>query len=542
MLTWVRKYFPLDWLTLTFLITLALGATVRFVGINYDLPLITHPDEPRMVDSVIDMIERRSFEPREFTWPAHVVMMVGYVVSVFYSYLVLGLQPEAAINLVGDEHWYLATRIGVAIFGIIGIALAYFIGARLNRGIGVIAAVLVAFFPFFVYHSHFATADIPLAVTVMAVILAAMKYLEKPGYPPLLAMSFFTAFAIAIKYPGLIAAGMIAIVVAIRAFTDRDLRRFVSHGFTSLFALGVSLFVISPVLFTRRGQVFRRLDNESRDTHVGADGLNFSEKLWFYWSQYFGASGWLLLIPLVVGVIAIIRFRLVIAIPLFTGVLFWLALSTLGLHWARWGMPMFVTPLLVSAAGVYYLFDVVSKKLTRFQKPVTATLVAVSVVATANLVATSVATSAGFLVTDTRAIATKDFERLGITEENSVYEGYTVHNTNAPWRVFHHFEEIDGQLIPLEDDFDYVVISSSMYGRYFAEARYEEQQRFYRLLEDTYPLVAEYSAVGGTGSSHNPLLNIPRRIAYVTGVHSGDVTKGPTIKVFAVPDDVRTSR
>lgn len=536
---WVRKNLRPDWLTLTFLLTVVIGATVRFVGVTFDLPLITHPDEPKVVNAVVDLIERRSFEPREFTWPAHIVIMIGYLVSNVYSYLVLGMGPETALNVVGVEHWYLSTRIGVAIVGTVGIVLAWAIGARLKREIGVIAAVLVAFFPIFVHDSHLATTDVVLSVAVMAVILAAMVYLDSPKYPALVAMSFFTAFAIATKYPGLIAAGMIAVVVGIRAVTDKDWRRFIKHGFVALFALAASLFVISPVLFTRRHMVFRSVGNENKVTHLGADGLGYFEKLAFYWGEYYSATGWLLLVPFVVGIVAIIRFKIVQAVPLFTGALFWLLLSVLALHWTRWGMPMYVTPLLVSAVGVYYLFDWALKRFSRFQGPVTVGLVVVSVVATANLIANSVATSAGFLVTDTRAIATTDFERLGITEDNSVYEGYTVHNTNAPWRVFDQFEEIDGQLVPLSDDFDYVVISSSMYGRYFAEARYEDEQRFYRLLEETYPLVAEYRAEGHSSSSHNPLVNIPRRVNYLLSVNAGDVTKGPTIKVFAVPDNVR---
>ena len=536
---WARVNLRPDWLTLTFLLTVVLGATLRFVGVTFDLPLITHPDEPKVVNAVIDLIDRRSFEPNEFTWPAHIVIMVGYLVSNVYSYLVLGMGPETALGLVGVEHWYLSTRIGVALFGTAGIVLAYAIGARLQREIGVVAAVLVAFFPIFVHHSHLATTDVVLSVAVMAVILAAMVYLDSPRYPALIAMSFFTAFAIATKYPGLIAAGMIAIVVGIRSVSDREWRRFIKHGVASLVALAGSLFIISPALFTNRHMVLRSVGNENKVTHLGADGLGYVEKLAFYWGAYYGATGWLLLVPFIVGLVAIIRFRLINAVPMFTGALFWVLLSVLALHWTRWGMPMYVTPLLVSAVGVYYLFHAVATRLRRFRQPVTIALVAVSVVTTANLIANSVAISAGFLVTDTRAIATKDFERLGITEDNSVYEGYTVHNTNAPRRVFQFFDEVDGQLIPVDDDFDYVVISSSMYGRYFAEGRYEDQQRFYRLLEETYPLVAEYSPVGGTGSSQNPLVNIPRRIAYVTGVQSGHVTKGPTIKVFAVPDDLR---
>jgi hypothetical protein len=526
-------------LTLTFLLAVLLGGTVRFIGIGFDLPLITHPDEPKVVDAVIDLIDRRSFEPREFTWPAHIVIMMGYLVSNVYSYLVLGMGPETALNVVGVEHWYLSTRIGVAIFGTAGIVLAYAIGARLKREIGVVAAVLVAFFPIFVHDSHLATTDVVLSVAVMAVILGAMVYLDSPRYPALVAMSFFTAFAIATKYPGLIAAGMIAMVVGIRAVSDKDWRRFIKHGVVSLFALAGSLFIISPALFTRRHMVFRSVGNENKVTHLGADGLGYFEKLAFYWSQYYGATGWLLLVPFIIGLVAIIRFRLVSAVPLFTGAIFWLVLSALALHWTRWGMPMYVTPLLVSAVGVYYLFDAVSKKLSRFRSPVTATLVAVSVVTTANMIANSVAISAGFLVTDTRAIATKDFERLGITEDNSVYEGYTVHNTNAPWRVFQHFEEIDGQLVPLENDFHYVVISSEMYSRYMADPKYVGEQRFYEILENTYPLIVEYSARGHEGSLINPITTIALSVSHLLNVAAGESTKGPTIKVFAVPDEVR---
>lgn len=542
MVRFLRIYFPPDWRSVSFFLALALGATFRFVGIGFDLPVITHPDETKVVEAVVDMVERRSFEPAEFTWPGHVVMMLGYFFANLYSYVLFGVGPETAINQVGMEHWYLSTRLAVATVGSVGILLAYLIGARIRREIGVVAAVLVAFFPPFVQDSHFATTDIVLSVAVLAVILSAMVYLDSPRYPALLWMSFLTAVAIATKYPGLIAAGMIAVVVAIRALTDKDFRRFLKHGFASVFSLVGFLFAISPVLFTERHMVFRSIGNENRTTALGADGLGYVERLVFYWSQYYGSTGWLLLVPFVIGLVAIVRLRIVKAVPFFIGAVFWIILSSLALHWIRWGMPMYLTPLLVSAVGVYFLFDLVAKKMNRFKTPARIALLGASVIATANLIASSVAISAGLLVTDTRTFAIEEFERLGVTEENSVFEGYTVHKSSMPGSVFRYFDQQENRLVPLENDFDYVVISSSMYGRYFDSAKFAERQDFYRILEETYPLVYQIGPRGESEASANPFSNVVKKSSFVLGVIRGDSMKGPTMKVFAVPDDVRHLR
>lgn len=534
MLSRFSSLFRIDWLGASLIATLALGLAVRTVGVGFDLPMSTHPDEGKVIRAVVDMFARRSFEPHEFTWPAHIVIMAGYFSSTIYSYLVLGMRPEAAITEVGIEHWYLATRIAVAVISTAGIGIAYFIGKTVNRQVGVISAVLIAFFPIFVGHSHYATTDMVLATIVLAVIYAGIRYLNNPRYPALLAMAFLTALAIATKYPGLIAAGMIAIVVGVRAFQDRAPWRFLRHGFVSLFALGLSLFIISPKLFTERAMVIRSVNNESRTEHLGADGLNYVEKLIYYWSAYQGAAGFLLLVPFIVGIIAIIRLKLINTIPLFTGVLFWLSLSALGLHWVRWGMPMYVTPLLVSAIGIYYIIDVVPRLLPRGARTAKGILVGISVIATANLIADSVAISANLTVTDTRKAAAEDFIQRGITPNNSVYEGYTPAASDYPTRVFNDFTEQNGKLVPEEATTQYVVLSSSMYGRYANNPKYAEQQRFYALLEDQYPLVVEYQSSGGLGGSTNPLINIPRKIGTVALIAQGKVTKGPTIRVFAV--------
>lgn len=529
----LRKLLPTSdrWFLATMALTVGLGLAVRLIGVSYDLPLITHPDEYRIINAVVDMFERRSFEPNEFTWPAHVVIMAGYLVGTAYSYLALGMGPELAISQVGIEHWYLSTRIAVALIGSAAIFIAYFIGRQINRSIGVIAAVLIAFYPPYVEQSHFATADMTLTTLVLALVLAAMKYLEKPNYTFLVLMSFIVAMAIATKYPGLIGAGLIALVVGVRAIQDKEWRRFLAHGFTSLGALGVSLFLVSPKLITERGMVFRSLSNESRPNHLGADGMTFSQKLMFYVDSYFETSGWLLLIPLLVGLAAIIRFRMINTLPIFVGVFFWISLSSLGLQWFRWGMPMFVTPLLISAIGIYFVIDALPRKLAKWRRGTTISVVAVSVVTTANLVATSVATSAVLLAPDTRAIAIDNFAQRGITPSNSVYEGYTPASPNFPHTIFDQFEQSATGLIPPEG-IDYAVLSSDIYSRYQEDSRYLEEQQFYQLLDVQFELVEVYSPSGQRPESANPFINIYNQVGNVIAMTKDSMVDGPIIKVY----------
>lgn len=95
----------------------------------------------------------------------------------------------------------------------------------------------------------------------------------------------------------------------------------------------------------------------------------------------------------------------------------------------------------------------------------------------ANQIATSAAALVGFTAPDNRAEALKYFEANGITQDNTVYEGYTPLLPGAPWPIFDNFETVDGRLRVSADDeraprARYVVTSSGMYGRYLREARY----------------------------------------------------------------------
>ena len=512
------------------------GAIVRFVGIDFGLPLTIKSDEPIVVNGAREMIERRSFEPDRFQWPNHLGIMATYLAYVFVTPLAHGISAEQAIDELPIGYFHLVSRSVTASFGVLGIVVAYFIGKRFHRVAGLFAATFVAFLPDYVRESHYATPDIVLTTTVMAVVLAAMVYVDKPNVSWLLVTSALTALAIMAKYPGALGTVIIAAVVVAAAIRDREWLRIAKHGFVALLAVAGFLFLFSPVLFTNRHRVLRALIRESRDSHPGQVTLNFVEKIEYYASNYFSATGVLLLLLAIAGLWYLFKNPSLMAIPLFVGVVFWVALSTLGLNWARWGMPMYITPIMLSALGAYFL---VQQATTRFSgnRVIQVALAASLGFALLTQVVVSVATSANFLRKDVRLDALIDLTERGITADNSVFEGYTPFFEVNFCSVWDEFEIVDDNVIPLSADTEYVLTSTSVAGRFTNPDRFPAEVEFYRMLEK-YPLVVEYRPERPGFSL--PLANI-RMVGAIESMGNTALgaSSGPVIRVFEVPEELR---
>lgn len=523
-------------LTFSLLAVVVGGTLVRFVGLDFGLPLTIKSDEPIVVNGAMEMIERRSFEPDRFQWPNHLGIMATYLAYVFVTPLWHGILAEQAINELPIGYFYFVARAVTAVFGVVGIVLAYFIGKRFHRVAGVFAAAFVAFLPAYVKESHYATPDIVLTTSVLAVVLAAMVYVDKPRMSWLLVTSALTALAIMAKYPGALGTVIIAAVVIAAAVRDRDWLRIVKHGLVSLAAVAGFLFIFSPVLFTNRHRVLRAFARESRDTHPGMEPLSLTEKMSFYAGNYFAATGILLLLLALAGVWYLIKNPTLLAIPLFVGVVFWIALSTFGLHWSRWGMPMYITPIFLAALGAYFVVNELTKRWSNNRLLQAGVAVVVGFALVTQVVA-SVAVSASFLRKDVRLNALIDLTNRGITAGNSVFEGYTPFFANNLCTMWDEFEIVDGDLVPLSNQTAYVLTSSSVAGRFTDPERYPEENVFYDLLEE-YPLVVDYGP-------QSPGFSLPfSNIRIVSALESmGNTARGassgPVVRVFEVPPSLR---
>ena len=478
--------------------------------------------------NVFYMFENRTFEPDTFQWPGHLLMQLGYLAVNVYSYVALGMRPEDAIALYPEGVWYPAVRAVSALFGIVAIVLAYFIGRFFGTRVGLISAGLFAFFPYFIEHSHYATVDMGLTTLILGVILVSMNYLKNPVLRNAAWMGVISGASITMKYPGALSTILIATVIILSSVKVKRWWQIVGHGLYSLFWFGLSAFLISPALFTNRHETIRSLFNESKTTHPGADGRNLFERLEFYASSYVQVTGILLLIPLVFGAITVLRKRELVSAPIFFGVFYWIALSFLALFWLRWGLPMFITPLLLSAIGIERMWSWVSTTHHRWAR---ISLPVVGGLAAASLVFSAVAQSSLFLAKDTRVEALSYFKDRNITADTAYYEGYSPIDAGTLGKVFANFSWDGDALAPNDPSKEFVVLSSGTYGRYFADEKFAEERKFYEQLETQYEETYRIEPNLYFRSSLWEPINIIERARSIESIATGGVS-GPIIRIL----------
>jgi hypothetical protein len=538
---WRTWHEALRWDRVSTALTLIIlgGAVARFAGGSWGLPVDLNPDEWVIVHGAVDMARRHSFEPSYFFRPDHVEMKLSNLAYLVYSHLLHGSSPET-LFASDPAPFIMISRAVTACFGVAMIAVAYLIGTRFNRAIGLLAAFSVAFFPPFVDHSHLATPDVPLSFAFMIVILGCMRYLTTCSWGNLLLASLGVSVAIAIKYPGALGALMIAIVVVVSGVQARAWTRILVHGAVAIAAVLGFLYVISPVLFTRFNVVASNVAAEAGDTHLGADNLGWLGNLRFYAEGFATSAGLIMLVCFALGVLWSVRLRLQQSIPLWSGAVVWLILSRVPLHWERWALPMDLTPLLMAPIGAYYSFRYL---LDKGAAPwLRWGAVGLGAVLATNLMAGSVAVSAGYLAKDTRTSA-GSFAANGVDDKNTIFEGYTPFLPGGFQSIFTSFEVIDGRLVLSSKDQNrsglrYVVISSDMYQRYKAEPRYVAEQRFYALLDKQFVLLSTYDPSAHGEPTLFEIPSIRNALDYALRLAHGGLG-GPTIKVYLIPADRR---
>ncbi|HTW17961.1 MAG TPA: glycosyltransferase family 39 protein [Nocardioides sp.] len=516
---------------------LVVAAVIRALGTRFGFPLLLHPDEWAVVEGVVDMARRNSFEPPWAQRPDHVEMKLDYIVFAGYAAVFKGMSIEAAFAQDPLPFYFLARLVTTA-FGVATVALAYLVGARWSRRTGLVAAVLFAIFPAFVNHAAFATPDVPLAFAVMVLIYALMRYTVTCSWSSLLWASFAIALAVGIKYPGVVCAVMIAVTVIATAVRDRAWTRIVVHGAGSVVACVGFLFVISPSLFTNVSDLRRELTFQASGGRLGNPDYGLLGNMRFYAATYLDFSGVLLAALGAVGLVVVIRSRRLDVLPWFVSVVVWVSLSTLPMTWERWGVPMWITPLLLASVALPWLVEQLRGAWTRWIPWAIAGVVVV------NLVAGSAQLVTGLMAPDTRSAALEFVEDNGIKGRDSLDEGYSPFLPDAPQLIFDHTEQVgDGYRFRTRHDRParYVVLSSSMYGRVLGDPAYRDGAEVYGWLAENADELATFGPTAVPVPTWFEPLSIARNLDYASAMIRGG-QHGPTIIVYEVPPDARADR
>ena len=501
---------------------------VRYIGLTFGYPLNVHSDEPVSLIPVYNMTKEMNLNPNTFQRPDQIMYLLNYIFLNIISFFKTG-QNFAYAFPTNKFLYYVYSRGIIVTFGSLIPLVAYKIGKESSIDYSIPAALFFSFFPIFVRHSHYSTPDIPITFFTLIVVLFSTRYIRKKEEKYLYLATVFSSINTAEKYPGLISFGLIIfsiLWVQTAKFKEQPqklLNHFLKESFKFFGFYLASLYIIAPNLFIHYGKVIEQITKEARDTHLGHDGLGWIGNMIFYLNNFLNYSNVLIVIFIILGLIGLIKTKKYEVLPCLYGLIYWLILSKVPLHWERWGLPMYTAPLLIAAFGFSFLWDVLRKR--GYFNSILILLLTLTIIWSLIF---SLSISINLTYTDTRVAALHYCEEVGITKENTVYEGATPFLPSDP-RTFH--------LSKVNENTKYIMLSSSMYERYYKESiRYQEQVNEYKTVMSKYPLIKTFSPTPSISTINliSWINDIEYYIQRQLGNNPSQRFTGPTILIYKV--------
>jgi Dolichyl-phosphate-mannose-protein mannosyltransferase len=242
-------------LRLGLLLVLAIGFGLRTFSAGYGLPDLYHPDEPKIVERAV-RFHQGDLNPRFFNYPS----VYMYALAGVYG-IVFGASPDGVVGAFGRSPalFYRVGRLVTALFGTATLWGVYHVGRiAYDRGVGLLAAALLAVDLLHVRDSHWITTDVPLTFLITLATLCSLRYWRDGRLTAAAAAGVVTGLAGSMKYPGGLA--FLALVAAHaarrpgwpvwRRIAARD--TVLAAGAAAVgFVLGTPFAVLTPGAFVR---------------------------------------------------------------------------------------------------------------------------------------------------------------------------------------------------------------------------------------------------------------------------------------------------
>lgn len=504
------------------------GMILRFLSCTWGAPLQLHADEWVIVENALSMLSKHTWFAESYNRPDQFEIKCDALIFTVYSWI----RYHKPAYEVLDEHrmdFYILARGFTAVFGTLLIPLsAVFTGyvfensRKLKAGlIQALSVILIAFGVDFVEHSAFATPDIVLTFFVLLFAYFFIRYIEEGRKTFLYACIAIIGISVTIKYPAALLCAPLAFMVIYRKLRiEKKPWDILRYALISIFLIILEAFLIAPNLFLSFGKTVETIMVEARPIHLGADGLGFSGNLKYYLSTVTDRIGNVSAVFFLSGIVFLLLNRSRRSLSLLIGIFYWVCMSALSLHWLRWGLPFYVFFCILAAAGIaawVYWIGELRKKI----RP--AGLLGLFPAAAAgalllNVILSGFATVKNNLIPDARITALEYCAENMITEENTLYEGYTSFAPRIAlqrWDAFH----FEGDKLCVNLPFagkKYFMMSTAFVSRYRKEKdRYPEEYAMYEAIEKQLPLVYREKVDGNYLLKANILENIPYTAGYL---------------------------
>lgn len=190
---------------------IVIGFLLRYPVIHY-----THyfGDEHIGVDSGRSMLMSGDFRPKELYY-GYLHSYILFAADLFYFLYVVYSGPEQFIlpSHLDPFIYYKVGRFVSVLFGTLSVLVIFILGKKIfNQKVGLISAMLLAFFPFHIEHSYVAKPDVIMVFFSLIALIFIYMMMKNGRFRYYLYASIFIAVAAATKYQGV--SVIIAFVVA----------------------------------------------------------------------------------------------------------------------------------------------------------------------------------------------------------------------------------------------------------------------------------------------------------------------------------------
>lgn len=376
------------------------------------------------------MAQECTFLSDELEAPSQVTSRVLSVV--FKLVMVIG----NAINTeTGGLVYVVIARSYMAVLSAGVVACVFFIGNRLKKHAGTVAAAITAFFPPFIHAAHYAENDTFVALCICIGILCGFHYLEEDqDYKWLSLMSLVTVLATFDKWHGIVMCALIAIVVCVKQFRCKTYKEILLQGFFSVSVVVISAVVLFPNLIVNYSGVMQTLMHLTND-YAGDQNASFVQNIYAYVVWFFSHMGIMSLIFLVAGILCAIREIQTESILLLIGLVEIFGICIQDRHYIRWGYPFYVVLIIMVGVGISYAYEKSTRKHKKLLFSFGITLIGLNLLAGTTLLDIMFVNSQ----LDTRVVAENWCLDRDISQFDCIYDDYTCWSlggivTRYPWR------------------------------------------------------------------------------------------------------------
>ncbi len=485
----------------------ALGA--RIWGVNYDLPFIYHPDEPRYVAIIQNIFKTGDLNPHFFNYPSLFLYINSFAYIPYYLFgklfgvfatrsdilfpvsLAMGVaqSPMPSTILLG--------RIITVIFGVGTVGLTFAIGKRLTgkATVGLLAALMVAVSPVNVGNSRSITPDTFMVFFAAAAFLATVFVYQQGKTRHYIMAGIGIGLAASSKYNG----GLIILPLLLAHFLRYGKTALKQPNlYLALLLTGLGFFAATPYALMDTSKFLADLSYESQHYATGHAGEEGDALKWYldYMWQTAGVIYILAGVEILRGIYS--RSREIILLSCFPLVYF-VFISSFEIRNDRTFLPL--TPFLFLLAASFLVHLLSETNAIRSNS-----LRKLSVLAVAGLAIAGLSMPASKMITDTIRLTTVDSRETARVWINNnlpagarlAIESYSPFVDPSRFYVQRIYRMIN---YPPEwyvaQGFDYLVFSQGMYGRFYQEPdRYRTETSQYDNLFRQFHLVKLFTDGG----------------------------------------------